>query len=199
MYLDDIISFGTIFGNSLDNLTLIFERLRSYGLQLKSTKCHLFQSSVPFLGHVVGRDGLECDPRKIEDVKCWPVPDCLKSVRQFLGLVGYYRHIIPSFADLAKPLVALTGKDVPFVWRPACDAAFIGLRDAMVRAPILAFTTESGDYVLDTDVSNFGLGGVLSQIQNGVECVITYCSRALRPSQRKYCTTKREMLAVVSM
>ena len=84
VYLDDIISFGTTFGDALDNLTLIFERLRTYGLQLKSTKCHLFQTSVPFLGHVVGRRGLECDPKKIEDVKCWPVPDCLKSVRQFL-------------------------------------------------------------------------------------------------------------------
>ena len=49
------------------------------------------------------------------------------------------------------------------------------------------------------DASNFGLGGVLSQIQDEVECVIAYCSRALRPSQRKYCTTKREMLAAVSM
>ena len=121
LYLDDIISFGTTFDDSLDNLTLIFERLRLYGLQLKSTKCHLFQSSVPFLGHVVGRDGLECDPRKIDDVKCWPVPACLKSVRRFLGFVGYYRRFIPSFADLAEPLVALTGKDVPFVWRPACN------------------------------------------------------------------------------
>ena len=124
VYLDDIISFGTTFDDLLDNLTLIFERLRSYGLQLKSTKCHLFQASVPFLGHVVGRSGLECDPRKIEDVKTWPVPDCLKSVRQFLGFVGYYRRFIPSFADLAEPLVALTGKDVPFVWRPACAEAF---------------------------------------------------------------------------
>ena len=50
-----------------------------------------------------------------------------------------------------------------------------------------------------TDASNFGLGGVLSQIQNNVECVIAYCSRALRPSQRKYCTTKRDMLAAISM
>ena len=62
VYLDDIISFGTTFDDALDNLTLIFERLRSYGLQLKSTKCHLFQTSVPFLGHVVGREGLQCDP-----------------------------------------------------------------------------------------------------------------------------------------
>ena len=100
VYLDDIISFGTPFGDALDNITSIFERLRTYGLQLKSTKCHLFQTSVPFLGHVVGRRGLECDPKKIEDVKCWPDSDCLKSVRQFLGFVGYYRRFIPRFADL---------------------------------------------------------------------------------------------------
>ena len=124
VYLDDIISFGTTFDDALDNLTLIFERLRSYGLQLKSTKCHLFQTSVPFRGHVVGRRGLECDPRKITDVKSWPVQDCLKSVRQF----------IPNFADLAEPLVSLTGEYVPFIWRPACTDAFTGLRDALVRA-----------------------------------------------------------------
>ena len=87
MYLDDIISFGTAFDDSLDNLTLIFERLRLYGLQFKSTKCHLFQTSVPFLGHVVGRNGLECDPRKIEDVKTWPVPDCLKRVSGICGIL----------------------------------------------------------------------------------------------------------------
>ena len=84
VYLDDIISFGSTFRDVLDNLTLIFERLRSYKLQPKSTKCHLFQTSVPFLGYIVGRRCLECDPVKIEDVKSWPVPDCLKNVRQFL-------------------------------------------------------------------------------------------------------------------
>ena len=124
VYLDDIISFGTTFDDALDNLTFIFERFRSYGLQLKSAKCHLFRTSVPFLGHVVGRRGLECDPKKIEDIKAWPVPDCLKSVRQFLGFVGYYRRFIPSSVHLAEPLVALTGKDVPFIWRPARATAF---------------------------------------------------------------------------
>ena len=120
-------------------------------------------------------------------------------MRQFLGFVGYYRRFISNFADMAEPLVSLTGKDVPFVWRPACSTAFTGLRDAPVQAPILSFPTEDGDYILDTNTSNFGLGGVLSQIQDKVERVIAYCSRALRPSQRKYCTTNREMLAAVSM
>ena len=199
VYLDDIISFGGTFGAALSNLTLIFERLRSYGLQLKSSKCHLFRASVPFLGHIVGRRGLECDPKKIEDVKSWPVPDCLKSVRQFLGFVGYYRRFIPKFADIATPLVYLTGKDVPFVWDTSCSAAFQELRASLIDAPILAFPTETGQYILDTDASNFGLGGVLSQKQNDQERVVAYCSRALRPSQRRYCTTKREMLAVVAM
>ena len=199
VYLDDIISFGATFDGVLANLTLIFERLRSYGLQLKSSKCHLFRASVPFLGHIVGRHGLECDPTKIEDVKSWPVPDCLKSVRQFLGFVGYYRRFIPRFADVATPLVSLTGKDVPFVWDSSCSTAFGEHRAALIDAPILAFPTETGLYVLDTDASNFGLGGVLSQIQNDQERVVAYCSRALRPSQRRYCTTKREMLAAVAM
>ena len=147
----------------------------------------------------MGHHGLECDPAKIEDVKLWPVPDCLKSVRQFLGFVGYYRRFIPRFADVATPLVSLTGKDVPFVWDSGCSTAFGALQAALIDAPILAFPTETGLYVLDTDASNFGLGGVLSQIQNDQERVVAYCSRALRPSQRRYCTTKREMLAAVAM
>ena len=195
VYLDDIISFGSTFHGEITNLSVIFERLRSYGLQLKSTKCHLFRSSVPFLGHIVGHHGLECDPAK--DVKSWSCG--LKSVRQFLGFVGYYRRFIPSFADVATPLVTLTGKDVPFVWDSSCSTAFAALRAALIDAPILAFPTETGLYNLDTDASNFGLGGVLSQIQNDQEHVVAYCRRALRPSQRRYCTTKREMLAAVAM
>ena len=131
---------------------------------------------------------MECNPRKIEDVKSWPVLDCLKCVRQFLGFVGYYRRFIPNFADHAAPLVALTGKDVPFVWGPVCSNSFYSLRNSLIQALILAFPTETGQCILETDASNFGLGGVL--IQNDVEHVVAYCSRALLPSQRRYCTTK---------
>ena len=93
-------------------------------------------------------------PKEIEDVKSWPVPDCLKCDRQFLSFAGYHRY----FADLAAPLVALTGKGVPFVWGPVCSNSFYSLRDSFIQAPILAFPTETGQYILDTDASNFGLG-----------------------------------------
>ena len=55
-------------------------------------KCHLFQSSVPFLGHIDGRRGLECDPANFADVKSWPVPDCLKSVCLATLIQGHRRH-----------------------------------------------------------------------------------------------------------
>ena len=77
--------------------------------------------------------------------------------------------------------------------------AFSALRASLIHAPILAFPTETGQCIIDTDASNFCLGGVLSQIQDDVERVVACCSRALRPSQRRYCTTKREMLAAVAM
>ena len=54
-------------------------------------------------------------------------------------------------------------------------------------------------FVLDTDASLFAIGGVLSQIQNEEEVVIAYASRSLQTSQRRYCTTRREMLAAVVM
>ena len=100
---------------------------------------------------------------------------------------------------MATPLVTLKGKDVPFIWDSYCSSAFSALRASLMDAPILAFPTETGLYILDTDASNFSLGGVLSQVQNDQERVVAYCSRALRSSQRRYCTTKREMLAVVAM
>ena len=59
------------------------------------------------------------------------------------------------FADIATPMVALTGKDVPFVWDPFCSTAFYALRDSLIHAPILAFPMETGQYILDTDASNF--------------------------------------------
>ena len=52
-------------------------------------------------------------------------------------------------------------------------------------------------YVLDADVSNDGVGAVLSQVQDGEERVIGYYSKTLTPPEKNYCATRRELLAVV--
>ena len=90
VYIDDILVFGRSFNSALDNLRSVLDRIAQYGLQLKSSKCALLRSSLPFLGHVVSRDGLRCDPEKIEAVKKWSVHSSVKAVRMFLGFAGYY-------------------------------------------------------------------------------------------------------------
>ena len=69
---------------------------------------------VVFLGHIVGRAGLACDPEKLSAVGTWHTPDTVKEVRQFIGFVGYYRGFIQDFAGLSESLVALTRKGTVF-------------------------------------------------------------------------------------
>ena len=198
VYIDDILVFGNDFESALHSLELVLTRVAEYGLQLKSTKCNLFRTSVPFLGHIVGRAGLECDPNKVSAVANWIPPSTIKGVREFLGFTGYYRRFVPDYSTVAQPLVRLLGKDCKFKWTDACQDAFKALRALLIKAPVLAFPKEDLPYIVDTDASDYGIGGVLSQCIEGTEHVIAYYSKSLNPAQQKYCTTRRELLAVVA-
>jgi transposase InsO family protein len=197
-YLDDIVIFGTSFESALDNLRAVLSRLREANLKLKPKKCALFQKKVLYLGHVVSDKGIQCDPSKVKAIQKWPLPTNVTEVRSFLGLAGYYRRFIPTFSSIAAPLTDLTRKNVHFVWDLRCQEAFDKLKELLVTAPILSYPTSDGRFILDTDASLFGIGAVLSQVQNGEETVIAYASKTLSKAQRNYCTTNRELLAVVT-
>ena len=197
-YLDDIIILGHTFDVALENLKDVFQRLKEANLKLKPKKCSLFCTTVTYLGHVVSNAGITCDPSKIESVENWPTPSNKTEVRSILGLMGYYRKFIPNFAEIAKPLTRLTRKPARFSWNNECENSFQLLKQCLVMAPILAFPRETGIFLLDTDASLYGIGGILSQIQDGEEKVIAYASRTLNPAQQHYCTTKRELLAIVT-
>ena len=197
-YLDDIIIVGKTFTEALENLREVFQRLREANLKLKSKKCWLFQTQVSYLGHLESEEGIKCDPSKIEAIEHWPTPTNKTEVRSVLGLIGYYRKFIPDFAEKAKPLTKLTRKNARFTWNSECENAFTNLKETLVCAPVLAFPQKQGIFILDTDASLWGIGGVLSQEQDGVEKVIAYASKTLNPAQQNYCTTKRELLAVVT-
>ena len=196
VYLDDVIVFGRTFEEALQNLDRVFERIEQASLLLKPSKCRLFKTSVDFLGHVVSADGIICDPKKISAVQNWAAPSSVKEVRSFVGFASYYRKFIPGFATVAGPLHALMGK-VKFEWSNACQEAFDKLRSLLMSTPVLAYPQEGQTFYLDTDASNVGTGAVLSQVHDGSEHPVAYASRALSTSQRNYCTTMRELLAVV--
>ena len=95
--------------------------------------------------------------------------------------------------------MALTRKGAVFAWTPERQEVFMKLKSCLLQAPILGFPTEDDRFILDTDASLFAVGGILNQLQGDREVVIAYVSRSLRLSQRRYCTTRREMLAAVTM
>ena len=198
VYLDDIIVLGKDFDTALENLHAVFSRLRQANLKLKVSKCKLLQKEVVFLGHLVSENGITCDPAKIKEIESWPVPEDKTDIKSFLGLVGYYRKMVPEFAELAVPLTRLTRKKAKFEWGPEQETAFNRLKKCLIQPPILSFPLESGgSFLLDTDASGVAIGSVLSQYQNNEEKVIAYGSHTLNPAQQNYCTTKRELYSVV--
>ena len=139
VYLDDVISFGKTVPEAIGRLEEVLARLSDFGLQLKAKKCTFMQTEVGFLGHIVGRSGLACDPNKLSAVRDWHEPTKLKGVRQFIGFVGYYHRFVKDFAKLADPLVSLTRKGVPFVWGSDQQHSFDTLKACLLCAPILGF------------------------------------------------------------
>ena len=198
IYLDDIIVIGKTFEEMIKNLDQVLDKLYQAGLKLKSRKCQLFSREVEFLGHVISQEGIKTDPKKTEAVRTWPKPANIHSLRSFLGFCSYYRRFIPDFAAIAKPLHRLTEKGAAFVWTEECSKAFESLKQKMVKAPVLAHPDFSQGFILDTDASDLAIGAVLSQKIEGQERVIAYASRTLTKSERRYCVTRKELLALVN-
>ena len=196
VYLDDVCVFGKNFEEHIYRLEQVLFRLKQSGLKLGTDKCHLLRTQVTFLGHVVSSRGCLPNPNNVSKLLRIPTPKNPTQVKQVLGMGSYYRRFIRSFSDRMRPLIELTKKGKTFVWTEACEEAFEDLKRALTGPEVMAFPTEDGELILDTDASDIGIGGVLSQVQEGEERVLSYGSRTLSKSERNYCVTDRELLAV---
>jgi hypothetical protein len=181
----------------LDNLREVFLRFLEFDLKFKPKKCELFKTRVEFHGRLVSRHGIEMGVAYISAVREWAVPFNVKEVERFPGFANYHRAFIARYAELAGPLYSETGMK-PFHWGPEQQTAFEGLISALTSPPTLVMPIPNGMFVLDTDASGDTIGAELSQVQEGVERPIAYGRLSLGKDQRKYCTTRKELLSVVS-
>lgn len=197
VYLDDILIFSPDEIMHLDHLDQVLDALEKDGYYAGLSKCAFGLSQVEFLGHVVSAEGIKPDPGKIQAVVDWPTPQCVRDVRAFLGLTGYYRRFVLHYAHLALPLTDLTKTDHPWQWRPEVEGqAFIALKEACTSAPVLVTPDCTLPFEVFTDASNFALGAVLLQNQGKGLQPVAYLSRKLTPTERNYPTGDREMLAI---
>ena len=152
VYLDDIIVMGRTFEEHLSNLDSVFARIREAGMKIKPAKCFFLRERVQYLGPIVSKDGIEADPDKLRKVQCWPTPQNVREVQQFLGLANYYRRFIRNFAEVARPLHRLTERLVSvFQWTIQCQESFNLLRELLSSPPILSYPDFKKPFILDTD------------------------------------------------
>jgi transposase InsO family protein len=195
-FLDDILILGASFEDHLINLVEALKRLQQYGLKLKPRKCVFFQQEVEFLGRMVSQNNLAMKLEDSKAVREWPTPQNSKDVERFMGLANYHRGFVKEFSKLADPLYTVIGKN-KFKWDDAQQIAFSAIKEALTKPPILALPNLEDHFILDTDASDVAIGAELIQCQNNEERVVAYGSYALTHEQRRYCVTRRELLAVV--
>jgi hypothetical protein len=144
------------------------------------------------LGHLVGKDGIRVDPKKIEAMQEWPHPKTLKILHGFLSLTGYYRKFVQNYGKIAAPLTALLKKN-SFTWTPVAAQAFQTLKMAMCATPVLALPDFTKTFALECYASGKGIGVVLMQ-ESGR---LAFTSKQLSERNLGKSIYEKEMLAIL--
>ncbi|WVZ76590.1 hypothetical protein U9M48_024555 [Paspalum notatum var. saurae] len=153
VFIDDILIYSKTEEEHEEHLRLVLQKLREHKLYAKLSKCEFWLDQVPFLGHIVSKGGIMVDPSKISSVMDWKVPEVVKEVRGFLGLAGYCRRFIESFSRIAKPMISLLEKGVPFIWTKERQAAFDELKKRLTTDPVLTLLDLTKSFTVYCDAS----------------------------------------------
>ena len=146
----------------IHDLRRVLLKLKAAGFTLRGSKCFFGSTKAVHLGFEYSSMGVAPSLEKTKAVQDRPTPSCSKDVRSFLGLVNFFRRLIPHFANMDHPLTVLTSKTAQFVWESEQQAAFTALKQALLTPPVLDYPRRDDQFVLATDASDIGLGAVLS-------------------------------------
>ena len=164
--VDDILVYAET-EEMLDHRVMAnLERLQSANVTLNPKKCKFSQTQVQFLGHLVGRDGIQADPEKVEAIMKMPEPANVSDLRRFLGMVNQMSKFLPSLAELSAPLRNLLSTKNVWLWNLPQQEAFERIKQALMKAPAaLGIYDAAKESTISVDASSHGLGAVLKQQQ----------------------------------
>ena len=123
----------------LQHLEEVFKWLEDTELKTECSKCEFFKTKVYYLGFLVGTDGVQPLPEKVTAIEALQPPKDINKLRQFLGLVGFYRKFIPFFAGVTACLNAVLRKGVTFHGLHNAENAFKLLKAELVKIPALQY------------------------------------------------------------
>lgn len=198
-YIDDILIYGKNIEECLTRLENVLKLLENANLTLNLSKCEFLMDKISYLGYEISATGIRPGDKKIQCVLNFPCPTDQHTVRQFLGLVGYFRKFIRNFASLSHPLTKLLTKNALWTWTHEQMEAFKTLKDKLIDRPILAIYDPAATTELHTDASKIGVGGVLLQKQQNSDSFrpIAFYSRKTSPEEKNFHAFELETLAVI--
>jgi hypothetical protein len=132
VFIEDILIYSKNLEEHEDHLRIVLQKLRDEQLYPKFSKCEFWLKKISFLEHVISKEGITVDPKKIEAVVNWERPTNVHEIRGFLGLPGYYQHFVEGFSKLSGPFTALTKKNARYEWTDECERSFQELKQRLV-------------------------------------------------------------------
>jgi RNase H-like domain found in reverse transcriptase/Reverse transcriptase (RNA-dependent DNA polymerase) len=197
VYIEEILIFSRTEEDHFRHVKLILARLRQHTLFAKLSKCEFNRASLPFIGHVVGQNGVEMQQSKVQALAAWPRLTTVTEVQSFMGLANYYPRFIRDFARISAPLSELTKKGVHFEWRGDQKNFFQNLKDAVKSAPVLQLADPAEPYIVTCDASDVGIGTGLEQESENGPHPVAFASRKLYGAERNFPVDELELLAIV--
>ncbi|KAE8690049.1 hypothetical protein F3Y22_tig00110929pilonHSYRG00045 [Hibiscus syriacus] len=193
IYLDDIMIFSNSIEEHLEHLRLVLTRLRENRLFVKKEKCAFVQTQVQFLGHIIERGCIRMDKENVKAIQEWPTPQNVSELRSFLGLANYYRRFVEGYSRRVKLLTDLLKKGCEWVWSKDCQEAFDDLKKVVISEPVLTLPDLEKPLEVETDASDYAIGGVLLQDKH----LVAFESRKLNETEARYTAPEKELLAVI--
>lgn len=199
-FIDDILVFGSTEQDHDDALKSVLSVLNERGILLNQEKCLFKVKCLDFLGHTISSDGIRPSDSKVEVLQRFRVPVTSEEVRSFLGLVTYVGRFLPNLATITAPLRELTRSGIKFTWGKDQDEAFPKLKEMIGNVQQLYFFDNNLRTRVVADASPVALGAVLLQFEGETDFEprpIAYASKSLTTTERRYCQTEKEALALV--
>jgi Reverse transcriptase (RNA-dependent DNA polymerase) len=144
-YLDDLLILSTEkgFDKHLEKLEQVLTRLQEAGLKINAVKSFFAQTNLEYLGYNISREGLHPSQKKVEAILQIKAPTTRKQLRQFIGMVNYYRDMWPQRSHLLAPLSSMTSAKVKWKWTDECQESFDKMKAIMAKETLVTFPVPS--------------------------------------------------------